>query len=217
MKLVIFDLDGTILDTVKDLTNAVNHLLKQLNRPLIEDNQVKAYLGQGPKYLLEHALHEPLEGELFDNYYRIYNDFYQAHQLDYTKPYEGIYEVLKTLKELGYLLAVVSNKQEPVTKSLMESLFPNTFDVVIGTSKTNLPKPNPTMVLKVMKALNVTKEDTIYIGDTQTDMKTAINAELVKIAVLYGFRTKEDLIPYEPEYFARTPLEILDIIKTIKS
>lgn len=217
MKLVIFDLDGTLLDTVKDLTNAVNHLLKQLNRPLIEDKQVKAYLGQGPKYLLEQALNEPLEGELFERYFKIYNDYYQTHQLDYTKPYEGIPEVLKTLKESGYLLAVVSNKQEPVTKSLMEKLFPNTFDVVIGTSKNNLPKPNPVMVLKVMEKLNVTKEETLYIGDTQTDMKTAINASLIKIAVLYGFRTKEDLIPYEPEYFARYPLEILDIIKTIKS
>ena len=181
MKLVIFDLDGTILDTVKDLTSAVNHLLKQLNRPLIEANQVKAYLGQGPKYLLEHALNEPLEGELFDRYYKIYNDYYQAHQLDYTKPYEGIPKVLNTLKKSGYLLAVVSNKQAPVTQSLMEKLFPNTFDVVIGTSK------------------------------------IAINADLVKIAVLYGFRTKEDLMPYEPEYFVSTPLEILEIMNTIKS
>ena len=121
MKLVIFDLDGTILDTVKDLTSAVNHLLKQLNRPLIDANQVKAYLGQGPKYLLEHALNEPLEGELFDRYYKIYNDYYQAHQLDYTKPYEGIPKVLNTLKKSGYLLAVVSNKQAPVTQSLMEN------------------------------------------------------------------------------------------------
>ncbi|MCK9492738.1 MAG: HAD family hydrolase [Acholeplasmataceae bacterium] len=217
MKLVIFDLDGTILDTVKDLTSAVNHLLKHLNLPLVEANQVKAYLGQGPKYLLEHALNEPLEGELFDRYYKIYNDYYQAHQLDYTKPYEGVPKVLDTLKRSGYLLAVVSNKQEPVTKSLMEKLFPDTFDVVIGTSKINLPKPNPGMVLKVIEELKVTKEETIYIGDTQTDMKTAINADLVKIAVLYGFRTKADLMPYEPEYFVSTPLEILEIMNTIKS
>lgn len=213
MKLVIFDLDGTILDTVLDLTNAVNHLLSKIDRPLVEPHQIKAYLGQGPKYLLEHALNETLEGEKFDRYYKIYNDYYQAHQLDYTKPYDGIEEVLKTLKGKGYLLAVVSNKQEPVTKSLMEELFPNTFDYVIGTSKTNLPKPNPMMVIKVMEVLNIDSKDAIYIGDTQTDMKTAIGANLTKIAVLYGFRTKQDLIPFNPEYFVDTPIEILDIIK----
>lgn len=213
MKLVIFDLDGTILDTVLDLTNAVNHLLSKIDRPLVEPHQIKAYLGQGPKYLLEHALNETLEDEKFDRYYKIYNDYYQTHQLDYTQPYDGIEEVLKTLKGKGYLLAVVSNKQEPVTKSLMEELFPNTFDYVIGTSKTNLPKPNPMMVIKVMEVLNIDPKDAIYIGDTQTDMKTAIGANLTKIAVLYGFRTKEDLMPFNPEYFVDTPIEILDIIK----
>lgn len=214
-KLVIFDLDGTLLDTLTDLTNSVNYVLKQYKKPLKEELEIKYHLGYGPKYLLEKAFEKNFSDEEYKEVFSLYDNYYSKHQLDFTKPYEGIIDVLNELKREGYLLAVCSNKQESAVKELMDEMFNGIFDVMMGTSKLNKPKPNPEMVLKAMELLGVKKENTIYIGDTEVDLNTAINANIKKIAVLYGFRKKADLIKYKPEYFVDTPKELITLIKEI--
>lgn len=206
MKLIIFDLDGTLLDTLTDITNSINYTLNYFNRPAKTEQQVKYYLGQGPKYLLEKAFDNDLD---YKSVYPIYDHHYTKHQNDYTKPYDGVLETLNALKEKGYLLAVCSNKQDPITKELIKTIFPNTFDYVIGTSAKLTRKPAPDMVLHILKALNIKKSEALYIGDTETDMKTAFNAGLKVVAVTYGFRSKKELKVYQPDYLVDHPLEIL--------
>lgn len=214
-KLVIFDLDGTILDTLTDLTNSVNYVLKMFNKPLREEDEIKYFLGYGPRYLLEKSFNEEFSDLQYEKIYEIYNNYYSRHQLDFTKPYNGMNEVLKELKDKGYLLAVCSNKQESAVKELMTALFEDVFDKVMGTSPKFPAKPEPDMVLEIMNSLNVSKENTIYIGDTQVDLETAINANIKKIAVLYGFRKKSDLDAYNPEFYVNEPKELINIILNV--
>ncbi len=211
-KLVIFDLDGTILDTLKDLTNSVNKTLKLYNLKMRKEDEVKYFLGRGPRYLLEKSFNETFTESKYNEVFKIYDEIYNKHKTDYTKPYDGIIEILKALKQKGYLLAVCSNKQHSATVKLIEDLFSGLFDVVMGTTKRLQPKPDKAMVEEILKVLNVSKDNTIYVGDTEIDIMTAINADIKKIAVLYGFRTKEDLDKYSPEYYASSALEVLDII-----
>lgn len=212
-KLVIFDLDGTILNTLTDLTNSVNYVLSLYNEPLKEEEEIKYNLGYGPKYLLEKSFEKTFTKEEYEEIYLLYDNYYSEHQLDFTRPYQGIIDVLKYLKEEGYLLAVCSNKQERAVKTLMEMLFSGVFDIVMGTSKKHKAKPSPDMVLDIIKRLNVNKDKTIYIGDTEVDLKTAINADIKKIAVLYGYRKKSNLIKYNPDVYVNNPKELIKAIK----
>lgn len=212
-KLVIFDLDGTILNTLTDLTNSVNYVLEHYGLPLKKEEEIKYFLGYGPRHLLEKSFNKEFTDSEYNKVFQLYDNYYDKHQTDYTKPYEGIEEVLKQLKAEGYLLAVCSNKQDNATTKIIQDLFPNIFDVVMGTNSEFLKKPAPDMVLEILRLLKVKKESTIYIGDTEIDLKTAINAGIKKIAVLYGFRKKSDLIDYNPEYFVSETKEIIEIIK----
>lgn len=212
-KLVIFDLDGTILNTLTDITNSVNYVLDFYSFKLRTEEEIKYFLGNGPRYLLEKSFNKKFEGQEYEDVFELYDNFYDKQKTNNTKPYEGIEEVLKDLKNEGYLLAVCSNKQDTATTKIIEELFPNIFDVVMGTSPKFLRKPSPEMVLEILRILKIKKENTIYIGDTEIDLKTAINANIKKIAVLYGFRKKSDLISYNPEYFVKETKEIIKIVK----
>ena len=194
-KLIIFDLDGTLLDTLTDITNSVNYTLKKFNKKSKTEQEIKYLLGHGPKYLLENAF-----GEIknFDEVYKVYNEHYIIHQNDTTRPYPGVKEALEALKKKQFLLAVCSNKQDEITKSLIDELFPGIFSFAIGTSEKFKRKPASDMPNHIMKVLGVDKKDTFYVGDTETDMKTATNSQIRAIAVTYGFRTKEELEIYKP-------------------
>lgn len=209
MKLIIFDLDGTLLDTLTDITNSVNYTLKHFNQPLRQEEEIKYFLGQGPKYLLTHAFQEITD---YEKVYAVYNNHYQRHQHDNTKPYDGVKETLDALKKTDILLAVCSNKQDAITKSLITSLFPNTFDYVIGTSDKLRRKPASDMPNHIIKTLNVSKEDVLYIGDTETDMLTAQNTGIKAIAVTYGFRSEAELEIYKPYKIINNLKEILKIV-----
>ncbi len=209
IKLIIFDLDGTLLDTLTDITNSVNYTLNRFNKKLRTEEEIKYFLGQGPRYLLENSFGKI---ESYDEVYKVYDNHYKIHQNDNTKPYPGVKETLEELKKTDILLAVCSNKQDEITKSLMEKLFPNVFSFVIGTSEKFRRKPSSDMPNHIMKSLGVNKKDTIYIGDTETDMKTAMNSNVRAIAVTYGFRTKEELEVYKPYKIISNMQELLDII-----
>ncbi len=209
IKLIIFDLDGTLLDTLTDITNSVNYTLNKFNKQLRTEDEIKYFLGQGPRYLLENSF-----GEI-DNYekvYKIYDAHYTIHQNDNTKPYPGVRETLEELKKQNILLAVCSNKQDEITKSLIENLFPGIFSFVVGTNKNFKRKPSSDMPNHIMETLGIKKEHTLYIGDTETDMKTAMNSQIRAIAVTYGFRTKEELEIYKPYKIINNIKELLKLV-----
>lgn len=211
-KLIIFDLDGTLLDTLTDLTNSVNHTLKHFKKAPLTEKEIRYYLGFGPRYLLDRAFKMEMNDYEYHDIYEIYDNHYSIHKNDYTKPYDGIVDVLKNLKESGYLISVCSNKQDDATKSLIKDIFGDLFDFVIGSSDAYQKKPAPDMVYKTLEALNVEKENALYIGDTEVDLKTAYNSGLKSIAVLYGFRDKEDLRNFSPLAFVDEPAQLVEII-----
>ncbi|MGI6360030.1 MAG: HAD family hydrolase [Acholeplasmatales bacterium] len=209
IKLIIFDLDGTLLDTLTDITNSVNYTLNRFNKKPKTEQEIKYFLGQGPRYLLENSF-----GEIknYDEVYQVYDAYYKIHQNDNTKPYPNVKETLEKLKKMNILLAVCSNKQDEITKSLIEELFPGIFAFVIGTSEEFMRKPSSDMPNHIMASLGVSNDETLYIGDTETDMKTAMNSNVRAIAVTYGFRSKEELEIYKPYKIINTMEELLDII-----
>lgn len=209
IKLIIFDLDGTLLDTLTDITNSVNYTLNKFNKKPRTEEEIKYFLGQGPRYLLEKSFGEI---ENYDEVYKVYDAHYKIHQNDNTKPYPGVKETLEELKKTNLKLAVCSNKQDEITKSLIEDLFPGVFSFVIGTSEKFMRKPASDMPNHIMKSLGVTKKETIYVGDTETDMKTAINSNIRAIAVTYGFRRKEELKIFKPYKIINNLKELLEII-----
>ncbi len=211
-KLIIFDLDGTILNTLTDLTISINYMLNHLNLPPRTEEEIKYFLGRGPQYLIEQSVGKPLDNNEYERVYQVYNAHYDKQKNINTQPYQDFDKVFKTLKEKGYLLAVCSNKQHEATSALMAEVFPNIFDVVIGTSPKLNKKPASDMVDHIIKELAVNHENVIYIGDTEIDMQTAINSNIEKVAVLYGFRKKEELEIYKPKYFVNKPVEIIDVI-----
>lgn len=210
-KLIIFDLDGTLLDTLTDLTNSVNETLKHFNYPIVEAEELKYYLGYGPRHLLDKSFNKTLTDEEFLEAFKFYDNHYSLYSKVHTKPYPGIKELLNELKG-QYKLAVCSNKQDNVTKELMEEVFPNTFDYVIGTGILE-KKPSPEMPNLILKELKIKASEALFIGDTQVDVKTGLNANIEVVAVLWGFRTLEDLKPLKPNYFIKKPKELLKILK----
>lgn len=186
---VIFDMDGTILDTIDDILNAINYSLDKYNLKNITKEECKSFLGNGPKKLIERSLKD--EQEYFDNVYNTYIDYYSDHNDILTKPYDGILELLERLKSEGYLLAVCSNKGNEDVVNLSNKYFKGIFDYIIGSSDLIAKKPSPDMVYKILNDLNV--KDAIYVGDSEVDVKTAINANILGIFVLWGFRTLEIL------------------------
>lgn len=213
-KLIIFDLDGTILNTLTDITNSINYMLKTFDLPLRTEKEIQYFVGRGPKYLIEKAVGKTMLDNEYNEFYKVYDKHYSIHKEDYTKPYAGFDELLPKLKALGYLLAVCSNKQHSATKELIENLYPNTFDYVMGTTPNYQPKPAKDMIIHIINELNISKEKALYIGDTEIDMQAANNAGITKVAALYGFRLKEELSIYNPYTYINKPLEIIEVAKT---
>lgn len=211
-KLIIFDLDGTILDTLKDITISVNYMLEVFDMPTYTEKEIRYFVGRGPRYLIEKAVGKDLNEDEYNKLYEVYDKHYSVHKEDNTKPYDGFDELFKYLKQNGYLLAVCSNKQHSATKELMENLFPNTFDYVMGTTPKHAAKPSKDMLIHILKELNVSSSNTLYVGDTEIDMQAADNANITKIAALYGFRLKEELSIYNPFAFINKPLDLIDVV-----
>ncbi len=211
-KLIIFDLDGTILNTIPDMASSMNYMLGQIGANSIILEDMKEAMNKGRKFLIEKALNREISIEENKRFQQIYNDYYFLNKNILTKPYDGIIPLLNQLKEEGYLLAVCSNKLHEATSGLINEIFPNIFDYVIGSSKQFLRKPHPEMITHILEKLNVEKENVIYIGDTDADMKAATNSNIYKIAALYGFGIKESVLKYKPDAVVYQPEEIYHII-----
>lgn len=216
IKAVIFDLDGTLVDTIKDLSDAINLSLKQNGYSIVYSiDQTKELIGSGIRNLCAKAL-EPFSSS-DEDVEKVLNSFmhnYDLMQLNNTKPYEEMENVLYYLKQKGIKLAVLSNKKYENTLYIVTHLFKeNTFDVIYGKKEGYPLKPDTKALYSVIDKLNVKKEEVLYVGDSDVDMKTAINGNLKKVAVTYGYRSEDILKEYNPEYCISSPIEIKKIIE----
>ena len=212
---VIFDMDGTVLNTLDDLTVSVNYVLRQFGMPERTLEEYRQFFGSGIRYALECAVPEGTPEETIDRMLPVFREHYDAHCLDRTGPYKGIPELMKALKERGYKMAIVSNKIDSAVKELNERFFSEYVDVAIGESEGVKRKPAPDTVIHALKELGSTQEESVYIGDSEIDFQTAVNSKLPCISVLWGFRDKDFLIEQGADIFANIPEDIIGIIEEL--
>lgn len=192
MKTLIFDLDGTLLDTLIDLKNAVNHALNFRNLPNKDLEFVRKAIGNGTQVLIKRCTPNDISDEEIKAVFDCFKSYYLEHYSDNTVPYDGIKGMLIGLKNICRLV-VVSNKDDDITKELINQQLPFVFDVIQG-SYPNLPKkPNPYLINKIIKEKHIWRKKCLYIGDTEVDKETALNSGLDYVLVNYGYRSKEEL------------------------
>lgn len=211
-KAVIFDLDGTLLDTLEDLTDSVNAALRQYGCPTKCIEQIRSYVGNGIRNLILRCVEG---GENNSDFERIFDTFrmhYKTNCRNKTKPYGGVMEMLRTLKENNIKLAIVSNKADFAVKELNEYYFKEFHMAAIGEREGVARKPSPDAIYEAMRELGVTAGQTVYVGDSEVDIKTAANAQIPCISVLWGFRSKEILTEYNAGYFAETAADVLKLL-----
>ena len=192
MKTLIFDLDGTILDTLLDLQTAVNHGLKTYNLEEKGLDFVRQAIGNGTTVLIQRCTPETLSDSERQLVFDAFKSYYLGHYADYTKPYPGIKEMLTKLKGL-VTLVVVSNKDHDLTNKIINKEFPKIFNIIQGSYFDHPKKPHPYLINKIIEENKINKADCLYIGDTNVDKESADNAGLSYLLVNYGYRTKEEL------------------------
>mgnify|MGYP001630641195 FL=1 len=205
----VFDLDGTLLETLKDLAASTNFALRQYDMPEHSIEDVRMFVGNGVKKLMERAIPNGLDNPKFEEVYATFRQHYLNHNLDTTKPYDGIPELLRELKGRGKKLAIVSNKFYAATQDLARHFFPDTIEVAIGERENIKKKPAPDTVVEALRQLGVSKEGAVYIGDSDVDIMTARNSGLPCASVLWGFRDKEFLLEHGATFFAEKPEDLL--------
>ena len=208
----IFDLDGTLLDTLNDLYQSVNYAMNECGFPLHTVEDVRRFVGNGVRMLMIRAIPDGDKNPRFEEAFDIFRKHYLQHSLDTTRPYPGIEEMLSQLKKRGKHLAVVSNKLDVATKELISHFFGDLIDVAIGENEKAgvRKKPAPDTVDEALRQLGVGKEGAVYVGDSDVDLQTAVNSKLPCISVLWGFRDRDFLNAHGASVYAETPEEILD-------
>ena len=194
----IFDLDGTLLDTLTDLAASTNYALRTHGMPEHTIDEVRRFVGNGVRKLMERAVPDGTDNPLFDEAFATFRQYYMEHSLDTTRPYEGIPEMLAALKAKGCHLAVVSNKMMAATQELCRHFFPETIEVAIGENEAEgiRKKPAPDTVIAALRQLGVGEEGAVYVGDSDVDIATARNSNLPCISVLWGFRDRDFLLQH---------------------
>lgn len=213
-KLVIFDLDGTLLNTIADLAHSTNYALSKLGYPTHKAEQYPFMVGNGINKLFERALPEGEKTE--QNVLRVRKEFipyYDMHNADDSRPYPGIPELLSHLQAAGIQIAVASNKYQAATRKLIAHYFPEIhFIAVFGQREGIKVKPDPTIVFDILQLAGVAKEDVLYIGDSGVDMQTAANAGVAACGVTWGFRPRTELEEFQPEYIVDSAEEIKELV-----
>ncbi len=208
-QLVIFDLDGTILNTLEDLYLSVNFSLKSNGLPERSREEVRKFVGNGIRLLIERAVPENTSLEATDKVFSDFKEYYSLHSMDNTKPYEGIQEMLECLKNRGIKTAVVSNKADFAVQELVRIFFDGKFDFVLGEQKSINRKPEPDMVFAALSALGIKADNAVYVGDSEVDIETARNSGISFVIVGWGFRDSEYLIEAGAEKTIGTTAELL--------
>ena len=214
-KTYIFDLDGTLLDTLNDLHASCNYALRTHGMPERSLEEVRQFVGNGVKKLMERAIPDGLENPLFEDTLQTFRQHYLLHNLDTTLPYPGIMEMLQQLKAQGKRIAVVSNKFYAATQDLCKHFFGDTIQVAIGEREDIKKKPAPDTVLEALRQLQVTRQDAVYVGDSEVDVETARNSGIPCISVLWGFRSKSFLLSHGATMFIETPNELTNCKHTV--
>lgn len=207
----IFDLDGTLLSTLEDLKNSCNFALSSFGLPERTLEEVRQFVGNGVELLMKRAVPNNTDNKLFTKVFETFKEHYLIHNLDTTKPYDGVLEMLDELNRAGKNIAVVSNKFYEATVELCRHFFGDRVRVAIGERADIRKKPAPDTVDEAFKLLGVSRENAVYIGDSDVDLATARNSNLPCISVLWGFRDKDFLIEHGGNTFVTEPSQILDI------
>lgn len=192
-KAAIFDLDGTLLYTLEDLTDSTNYALGCFNYSPCTVSQVRSYVGNGVRLLIARAIPQGEDNPVFEECLKTFKSHYKNNMYNKTKPYDGVMEILTRLKKLGIKTAVVSNKFDTATKELCSHYFDKKIDIAIGESKNIKKKPSPDSVLEVINVFKLNKSDCVYIGDSEVDIQTAKNAGIDCISVNWGYKDTDFL------------------------
>ena len=212
IKGIIFDLDGTLLNTLDDIFSSINHVMQINNFPVKSIEEIKKNLGYGSKYLISNLLPNQ-DSNIIEKITKDYNDYYNINNNIKTKAYNKINDLLKILKEKKLILAITSNKNQEAVIQLNKEQFDNQIDICLGEVKGVPLKPDPTIIQIALNKMCLNLEEVIYIGDTEVDMQTAKNANIRKIAVTWGFRSYDLLKSLEPDYIISDPFEVIKIVE----
>lgn len=208
-ELYIFDMDGTILNTIDDIAGAINYVLDIHGYPKRTVDEVKSFVGNGLKRALELSLPDGVAGDVLNQLFTELVAYYNEHSNIMTRPYEGIVEVIHKLREQGKIVAVVSNKRVEAVRDLCDIYFAGCFDMALGDQDGIARKPAPDMTNMVIEHYGILKDKCVYIGDSDVDLMTARNTEIDCIAVTWGFRTREFLVEHGATMIIDRPEELL--------
>lgn len=210
----IFDLDGTLLDTLGDLAASVNYALKACNMPQHSIDDVRRFVGNGVRLLMERAVPDGADNPRFEEAFATFRQHYMQHSLDTTRPYDGIMEMLQALRSRGCRTAVVSNKFHAATQELCQHFFADSIEVAIGEHEAEgiRKKPAPDTVNEALRQLGVSRKQAVYVGDSDVDIATAKASGMPCISVLWGFRDREFLSAHGATQFISHPSELLTIL-----
>lgn len=212
---IIFDLDGTLVNSLEDIADAMNTVLLNLGYPGHSYEAYQYFIGSGLRNLVSKSLPESHNNEKhIDDCYRLMIEEYSSHCTDKTKPYSGIIELLDYLKAANIKLSVFSNKSDELTKKITADLFPGYFNPIVGLSIEALKKPNPSEAIAISKSLGLEPEEIIFVGDSGIDMQTAVNANMLAVGVSWGYRPEEELLATGAEHILKHPLDLIQILKT---
>lgn len=210
---IVFDLDGTLLNTLDDLKDSVNYALSKLGYPIKTLDEVRKSVGNGAKLLIDRVVPEGTSPENSAKCLQIYQQHYTTNMQNKTCPYDGIVELLKTLKEMGVKLAIVSNKYDAYVKSLCKEFYGDYIQVAIGESPEVAKKPAPDSVYTALNVLDASKAEAIYVGDSDVDVQTAHNAGLPCVGVTWGFRDRDILKEEGADFIIDKPCELISLFQ----
>lgn len=209
---IIFDLDGTLLDTIADLATSTNHALCQMGYPPRSIAEIRRFVGNGNRMLLKRATPDDISDDDLEKTFQIFSEHYLLHCAEKTAPYEGITELLEELSRRGFRMGIVSNKLQEGVTELAAKFFGRHISVAIGEGPDTRRKPAPDCVFRAMELLGTTAEHALYVGDSEVDLQTAANALTRIVSVTWGFRSREQLLAHNPSYLIDRPEDLLTLI-----
>jgi phosphoglycolate phosphatase len=211
---IIFDLDGTLVDTLTDISNCVNHSLNTLNECVRTSEEISQMVGDGVEALCRRALRNPTPDRILRMKQEM-KRFYRHHPNETAAPYEGVPEMLESLRAHGLPQSVLSNKPHPWTEALVEKLFPNRLFAVVQGQEDDLPKkPDPTGAIRIARWMHLEPSRVLFVGDSEIDVRTGKAAGMSTVGASWGFRTRERLVAEDPDFILDHPGEIWDLIRT---
>ena len=215
---IIFDLDGTLLNTLEDLMDSVNFALERQGYPLRNLEEIRSFVGNGIRLLVERAVPQEVVGtDTFEVCFKDFCDYYKIHMEDKTAPYDGINDMLSNIKKAGLKTAIVTNKADFAAQELCKRMFGENIDLIVGSSDDRPNKPAPDGAFYAIDTLGSKAENTIFVGDADTDILTAKNAGLKSIGVLWGFRDREIIEAEGAEYIVETVKELEKLLISLKN